>query len=55
MDLGGESKEKNHEGLMHTSPTRSQRERYQNHHKKIAKKGLQKSPKRENVRDTIKP
>jgi hypothetical protein len=51
----GESKEKNQEGFMHTSPTKSQRERSLNRHKKIAKKRLRKSPKRENGRYTIKP
>jgi hypothetical protein len=40
---------------MHTSPTKSPRERPQIHHKKIANKRLQKSPKRENGRDNIKP
>jgi hypothetical protein len=48
-------REKNHEGFMHTSATKSQRERSQNHHKKIGKKGLQKSPQRGNGRHTIKP
>jgi hypothetical protein len=33
---------------MHTFPTKSQRERPRNHSKKIAKKRLRKSPKREN-------
>jgi hypothetical protein len=37
-----------------TSPTKSQRERPRINHKKIAKKGLQKSPKRRNRRDTPK-
>jgi hypothetical protein len=36
----GKQREKNHEGFIHTSPTKSQRERLQNHYKKIAKKGL---------------
>jgi hypothetical protein len=49
----GNHKEKNHERLMHTSPIKSQRERPQIPHKKITKKNLQKSPKRENGRDTI--
>jgi hypothetical protein len=31
-------REKNHEGFMHTSPTKSQRERPQNRSKKITKK-----------------
>jgi hypothetical protein len=51
----GNKREKNHEGFMHTSPTKSQRERSQNRHKKFAKKRLQKSPKRENGKNTIKP
>jgi hypothetical protein len=36
-------------------PTKSQRERPQIRHKKIAKKGLRKSPKRRNGKDTSKP
>jgi hypothetical protein len=51
----GNQREKNHEGFMHTYPTKSQRERSQNHHKKITMKGLQKLPKMEDGRDTIKP
>jgi hypothetical protein len=38
---------------MQTSPTKSQRERSQNRHKKIAKKSSE-NHKRENGRDTIK-
>jgi hypothetical protein len=37
-DLRWGHKEKNHKGFMYTSPTESQRERPQIHHKKIAKK-----------------
>jgi hypothetical protein len=51
----GNHKEKNHKGFMHTPPTKSQRERSQIRHKKMAKKRLRKSPKKENRRDTIKP
>jgi hypothetical protein len=40
---------------MYTSPNKSQRERPQNHHKKIAKKRLRKSPKRENEGDNKTP
>jgi hypothetical protein len=47
----GNQRVKNHEGFM----TKSQIERPQNCHKKIAKKRLRKSLKRENRRDTIKP
>jgi hypothetical protein len=47
MNLGGGSKGKNHEGFMHASPTKSQRERSQNRHKKFAKKSLRKSLKGE--------
>jgi hypothetical protein len=46
---------KNHKGFMHTSPTKSQRERSQNRHQKIAKKELRKSPKWENGIGAIKP
>jgi hypothetical protein len=42
-------------GIMHTSPTKYQRERSQNLHKKFAKKRLWKSPKRRNEKDTSKP
>jgi hypothetical protein len=37
IDLGGESKGKNHEEFMHTSPTKSQRERSQNRQEKAPK------------------
>jgi hypothetical protein len=37
------------------TPTKSQRERPRILHKKISKKGLQKSPKRRNGKDTSKP
>jgi hypothetical protein len=40
---------------MHTSPTKSPRERSRNRFKKIAKKGLRKSPKRTNGDNTSKP
>jgi hypothetical protein len=46
---------KNHEGFMHTSPTKFQRERPQNFSKKIAKKRLRKSPKRMNGNNISKP
>jgi hypothetical protein len=36
----GNQREKNHEGFMYASHTKSQRERSQNHLKKIAKKRL---------------
>jgi hypothetical protein len=54
-NLGGESKEKNHEGFMHTSPTKSQRERPRNRSKIITKKEIRKSPKRMNGNNTSKP
>jgi hypothetical protein len=44
--LGGESKGKNHEGFMHTSPNKSSRKRLRNLSKKITKKRLRKSPKK---------
>jgi hypothetical protein len=40
---------------MHTSPMKSERERSQNRHMKVAKKRLRKLLKMENGRDTIKP
>jgi hypothetical protein len=46
---------KNHEEFMHTFPTKSPRERSRNRSKKIAKKGLRKSPKRTNRNNTSKP
>jgi hypothetical protein len=52
--LGGGSKGKNHAGFMYTSPTKSQRERSQNHLKKIAKKRLRKSPKRKTEKNSNK-
>jgi hypothetical protein len=55
MDLGGDQREKNQEGIKHTSPTKSQRERPRIHHNKFAKKGLRKSPKRRNRKYTSKP
>jgi hypothetical protein len=45
-DLGGESREKNHEGFMHTSPTKSQRERPPKRSKKITKKKALKTTKK---------
>jgi hypothetical protein len=36
-------------------PNKSQRERPRIHHKEFAKKGLRKSPKRRNTKDTSKP
>jgi hypothetical protein len=36
----GNQREKNHEGFMHTSPTKYQRERSQNSHKEFAEKGI---------------
>jgi hypothetical protein len=51
----GNQREKNHEGFMHTSPTKSQRERPRNCSKKITKKRLWKSPKRTNGNNTSKP
>jgi hypothetical protein len=54
-DLGGESKGKEPRRVQAYNPTKSQRERPRNRHKKFTKKGLQKSPKRRNVKDTSKP
>jgi hypothetical protein len=53
--LRGGHKKKNHEGFMHTSPTKTAKERLQIHHKKSTKKRLQKSPKWENMRDNKRP
>jgi hypothetical protein len=46
-DLGRESKGKEPQRIPAYTPTKSQRERPQNCHKKITKKGLRKSPKGE--------
>jgi hypothetical protein len=54
-DLGGESKGKEPRRVHAYIPTKSQRERPQNLYKKIAKKGLRKSPKRTNRNNTSKP
>jgi hypothetical protein len=54
-DLGGESKGKEPREVHAYTPTKSQRERSQNRHKKFTKKRFRKSPKRENERDTTKP
>jgi hypothetical protein len=54
-DLGGESKGKEPRRVHAYIPTKSQRERPRNLYKKIAKKGLRKSPKRTNGNNTSKP
>jgi hypothetical protein len=52
--LEGNQREKNHEGFMHTTPNKFSRKRPRNLSKKIAKKGLQKSPKIANRNNTSK-
>jgi hypothetical protein len=54
-DLGAESKGKEPRRVHAYLPHQIQRERPQNRSKKIVKKGLRKSPKRTNRKDTSKP
>jgi hypothetical protein len=51
----GKQREKNHEGLMHTSPNKSPRERPRKLSKKNAKKRLRKSPKKKTGKSLEEP